>query len=252
MEKNYTIGEVSKLLNVPRSTIRYWDEQGLIHSNRHEENDYRLFDIDDIFQIYDIDFYRKLDVPIKQMKNLYGQTIEEHYKTIAETEKRIYLEKKELQKKHEEILKRKEQLEMMLAHQTSDYPVETPPFKAIVMVDSEDILDSKPYLETYASFGSVYDFSVSDEMIYGFCTDEKTEQLPMAKMVWQKDPTKKYRRFLLKVEVGNTKNNNIDHVKDELAKQGIKTGNVIGQYLLTNTTEKEVFNEYYQAWIESF
>ncbi len=250
MEKLYTIGEVSKLLNVPKSTIRYWDEQGLIHSSRHEENDYRLFDIDAIFQIYDIDFYRKLDVPIKQMQNLYGKTLEEHYETIAQTEQRIYLEKVELQKKHEEILKRKEQLKLMLAHQNNDFPEETPPFEAIVAVDSDDILDSKAYLETYASFGSVFDFSISDEMIYGFCTDEQTNALPMSKTVWRKDPAKKYRRFLLKVEVGNTKNNNIDQVKNELEKRGLKSGRVIGQYLLTNTTKKDVFEEYYQAWLE--
>lgn len=223
MEKLYTIGEVSKLLNVPKSTIRYWDEQGLIHSSRHEENDYRLFDIDAIFQIYDIDFYRKLDVPIKQMQNLYGKTLEEHYETIAQTEQRIYLEKVELQKKHEEILKRKEQLKLMLAHENSDFPEETPPFEAIVAVDSDDILDSKAYLETYASFGSVFDFSISDEMIYGFCTDEQMNALPMSKTVWRKDQAKKYRRFLLKVEVGNTKNNNIDQVKNELEKRGLKS-----------------------------
>nr|WP_288657793.1 MerR family transcriptional regulator [uncultured Enterococcus sp.] len=98
MPKLYTIGEVSELLNVPKSTIRFWDEQGLIHSLRHEENGYRMFNIDDIFQIYDINFYRKLDVPIKQMKNLYGKTIEEHYATIAETEQRIKQEKISLQK----------------------------------------------------------------------------------------------------------------------------------------------------------
>ncbi len=44
----YTIGQVSELFDLPKSTIRYWDEQGLIRSSRQEENDYRLFDIDDI------------------------------------------------------------------------------------------------------------------------------------------------------------------------------------------------------------
>lgn len=138
----------------------------------------------------------------------------------------------------------------MLTHQNSDFPEEMPPFEAIVAVDSDDILDSKSYLETYASFGSVFDFSISDEMIYGFCTDEQTNDLPMSKTVWRKDPAKKYRRFLLKVEVGNTKNNNVDQVKNELEKRGLKSGRVIGQYLLTNTTKKDVFEEYYQAWLE--
>ena len=114
MQKLYTIGEVSELLNVPRSTIRFWDEQGLIHSLRQEENNYRMFSIEDIFQIYDINFYRKLDVPIKQMKDLYGKTMEELYETIAETEQRIMREKNNLQKKHEEILARKKQLKLMI------------------------------------------------------------------------------------------------------------------------------------------
>ena len=39
MEKNYTIKDVSELLNIPKSTIRYWDEQGLISTTRNEEND---------------------------------------------------------------------------------------------------------------------------------------------------------------------------------------------------------------------
>ncbi len=60
MKKMYTIGQVSELFDLPKSTIRYWDEQGLIRSSRQEENDYRLFDIDDIFMLYDIVFYRKI------------------------------------------------------------------------------------------------------------------------------------------------------------------------------------------------
>ena len=60
MKKMYTIGQVSELFDLPKSTIRYWDEQGLIRSSRQEENDYRLFDIDDIFMLYDIVFYRNL------------------------------------------------------------------------------------------------------------------------------------------------------------------------------------------------
>ena len=68
MEKNYTIKDVSELLNIPKSTIRYWDEQGLISTTRNEENGYRTFDLEDLFKIYDIDFYRKMGIPIKDIK----------------------------------------------------------------------------------------------------------------------------------------------------------------------------------------
>ncbi|MGC3728257.1 MerR family transcriptional regulator, partial [Enterococcus faecalis] len=65
MEKNYTIKEVTELFNIPKSTIRYWDEQGLICTTRNVENGYRSFDLEDLFKIYDIDFYRKMGIPIK-------------------------------------------------------------------------------------------------------------------------------------------------------------------------------------------
>ncbi|MBF8808135.1 MAG: MerR family transcriptional regulator [Enterococcus lacertideformus] len=251
MQKLYTIGEVSELLNVPKSTIRFWDEQGLIHSVRHEENGYRMFNIYDIFQIYDINFYRKLDVPIKQMKNLYGKTMEEHYETIAETEQRIEQEKIDLQKKHEEILTRKNQLKLMIDSKNKDFPKEKIPFEAIVTVESDDILDSKTYLENYASFGCYFDFSISNEMIYGFCTEKESEDIPLSKIVWQNQPFKTYHRFLLQVEVNHTENNNIREIKKKLQKQGYETGEVIVQYLLTNRTEEGSYFEYYQAWIES-
>lgn len=69
MKKMYTIGQVSELFDLPKSTIRYWDEQGLIRSSRQEENDYRLFDIDDIFMLYDIVFYRNIICQIKLDKS---------------------------------------------------------------------------------------------------------------------------------------------------------------------------------------
>ncbi len=251
MQKLYTIGEVSELLNVPRSTIRFWDEQGLIHSLRQEENNYRMFSIEDIFQIYDINFYRKLDVPIKQMKDLYGKTMEELYETIAETEQRIMREKNNLQKKHEEILARKKQLKLMIDQKNKELSVEKIPFEAIVIVESEDILDSKAYLENYASFGGYFDFSEGKEMIYGFCTEKESQNIQLSKVVWQNDPDKNYHRFLLQVEVNHTENNNIEEVKKQLTGQGYETGNVIGQYLLTNRTKEGKDYEYYQAWIET-
>ncbi len=103
----YTIGQVSELFDLPKSTIRYWDEQGLIRSSRQEENDYRLFDIDDIFMLYDIVFYRKLDIPIKQMKNLYGKTLTELYETLDETERRIHKELVVMKQKQKEIREQK-------------------------------------------------------------------------------------------------------------------------------------------------
>lgn len=249
MKRLYSIGEVSELLDIPRSTIRYWDAEGLIHAAREEENGYRLFDIDAIFQVYDINFYRKLDIPMKQMKNLYSKSLNEMYDILAETEQRLDHEKKILEQKHKEVLSRKKQLKEMIDSEPDKFPEEEIPFQKIVVAASDELLYSKEYLKNYSSF-VIYFPENNQNSIYGFCTDEHTKELPGSQTIWQNDPAKKYVRFLLKVEVNNTKNNNLSEVKDRLQKQGYRLGQTIGQYLLTHTTKEKISFEYYRAWIE--
>jgi DNA-binding transcriptional MerR regulator len=39
-----TIGEMSAAAGIPSSTLRYWEHDGLIAAERHEDNNYRLYD----------------------------------------------------------------------------------------------------------------------------------------------------------------------------------------------------------------
>ncbi|EYT95844.1 MerR family transcriptional regulator [Enterococcus mundtii] len=249
MKTMYSIGEVAELLDIPRSTIRYWDAEGLIHTAREEENGYRLFDIDAIFQVYDINFYRKLGIPIKQMKNLYSKSLNELYHTLNETEQRLDHEKKILEQKHKEVLSRKNQLKEMIDSPPNKFPEEEIPFQKIVVAASDDILYSKEYLKNYSSF-VIYFPENTQNGIYGFCTEEHTKELLGSQTIWQNDLTKKYVRFLLKVQVNYTENNNLSEVKDRLQEQGYRLGQTIGQYLLTHTTKENVSFEYYRTWIE--
>lgn len=46
---NYTIGEVSDILNLSKDMIRYYEKQGVIQSHRNTANNYRYYDTDVIF-----------------------------------------------------------------------------------------------------------------------------------------------------------------------------------------------------------
>lgn len=47
-KKWYTIGEVEKEIEVPASTLRHWEKEGLIKPVRHPESGYRVYDREDI------------------------------------------------------------------------------------------------------------------------------------------------------------------------------------------------------------
>lgn len=55
---NYKIGELSKLLKIPETTIRYYDKMGIIDSQKNEENGYRLFNDVDMHNLMHYKMYR--------------------------------------------------------------------------------------------------------------------------------------------------------------------------------------------------
>ena len=54
-----------------------------------KKTDIRTFDLEDLFKIYDIDFYRKMGIPIKDMLNLYKKTPTDLYATMEATEEQL-------------------------------------------------------------------------------------------------------------------------------------------------------------------
>ncbi len=50
-KKWYTIGEVEREIEVPATTIRHWELEGLITPRRHPDNGYRQYSRDDIRQL---------------------------------------------------------------------------------------------------------------------------------------------------------------------------------------------------------
>ena len=90
----------------------------MISTTRNEENGYRTFDLEDLFKIYDIDFYRKMGIPIKDMLNLYKKTPTDLYATMEATEEQLGQEIKRLQHKYKEIKKRKLHLHALIDLET--------------------------------------------------------------------------------------------------------------------------------------
>ena len=64
------IHEVEHLLNLSKKSIRYYEEEGLIHPKRERDNSYRIYEEEDIQKLKTIKFLRELNVSIKDLKRL--------------------------------------------------------------------------------------------------------------------------------------------------------------------------------------
>ncbi len=85
MRKLLTIGELAKILNINASTIRHYEQKGLIVPTKIDENNYRLYDFDKLDKMENILLLRDLDIPLKDLKELLENYSLEKYIEILRT-----------------------------------------------------------------------------------------------------------------------------------------------------------------------
>jgi len=69
------INEIEHIVGLSKKSIRLYEEEGLLKPKRHPENDYRIYDEEDIKKLKIIKFMRELGVPIKELKELFEGTL---------------------------------------------------------------------------------------------------------------------------------------------------------------------------------
>ncbi|GAA0178833.1 MerR family transcriptional regulator [Clostridium sediminicola] len=70
MRKYLTIGELANLLNIATSNIRYYEKEGLVSPCKIDDNGYRLYDYSQLDKLESILLFRKLNIPLKQLKTI--------------------------------------------------------------------------------------------------------------------------------------------------------------------------------------
>ena len=70
MKDGFQINEISKFFNVPASTLRYWEEMGVLAAKKNPENGYRIYTVSDLMTISDILFYKNLGIPLKKIRDM--------------------------------------------------------------------------------------------------------------------------------------------------------------------------------------
>ena len=86
------INEVENRVGITKKNIRFYEEQGLIHPERNQENGYRNYSEDDVEVLLKIKLLRKLSIPIEEIRKL-----ETNHLTLSDCMERhlIYLSHEE-------------------------------------------------------------------------------------------------------------------------------------------------------------
>lgn len=100
----YTIGEVAKKMNIPASTLRYYDKNGLLPFVDRDQNGQRSFKDNDLNFLEVITCMKKCGMTIKEIRHfielcMQGDgTLDERYNLLSQEEQSVKKQIQELQK----------------------------------------------------------------------------------------------------------------------------------------------------------
>ncbi|MGQ3380910.1 MerR family transcriptional regulator [Priestia endophytica] len=108
-EKNLTIGELAKLVNITARTLRYYDNIGLLTPSDYKEGGHRLYSLDDYKRLQQIQSLKFLGFSLKSIEDLLTET----YTPQKNLDEAIDFKTRELLAQKEEIERTINQLEHM-------------------------------------------------------------------------------------------------------------------------------------------
>ncbi len=98
----YTIKDAAQAMNVPTSTIRYYDKEGLLPFVKRLESGYRVFTERDIATLRIIDCLKKTGMPLKDIRQFCAwiqegdSTLQQRYEMFQERKKAVETQLDEL------------------------------------------------------------------------------------------------------------------------------------------------------------
>ncbi|MCP3775055.1 MerR family transcriptional regulator [Paenibacillus sp. MZ04-78.2] len=82
MKSEITISELAKLMNVSVHQIRYFEEKGVLQPAYTDNNQYRMYGIDQVYQLAHILLLRKLGVPVHSIKECMTSYSADQYRQL--------------------------------------------------------------------------------------------------------------------------------------------------------------------------
>ncbi len=247
-EKKYSIQVISRLLDIPKATIRYWNQEGLISPPRNGKNSYREFSLADAMELSNISFYRSIGIPMKELKQMLCSDIWVQEEVLDEAKERLEEKQRKLKQQAERIRMQQKALEQIRQLKEQPLVPGEPPFvKVGAFSHWKEEHWKKISLEPGAfvlALGKTKEEGPQYGIGYG--PGEWQEE---GELLWER----KGQTFLEGLLVANSRDesqNDLEQQKELLRSQGITAGRVIAQYLTSGVNRPGEAWDYYKMWIE--
>ncbi len=90
-----TVKQVSDLTGISVRALHYYDEIGLLKPNKITDAGYRLYDDESIKTLQQILFFKEIDIPLREVKEIMSSQYFDKVEALKNTKKITYFKTKE-------------------------------------------------------------------------------------------------------------------------------------------------------------
>lgn len=243
MRNTFSIGEISELLGIPKSTLRYWESEGLIEEQRDEVNNYRKYGPSSVFTISDLAHFRCLRMSLQDMKKLPHLSPDSLEASLATLDQDLDKKLLELKTAKDYITKKREHIKEYQKLSINQYLPENPDYNQIYRFSIDDTVAWSIYIKD--QYQSILLYNPEEGNVETGLVIPTHEN---HSMLWEKDKARQYLSFVLKVTYSNPSAEDFKPHLNNLISKGYRISNIVARYLFSACDGK--YYDYYKAFAE--
>lgn len=248
MDCVFQIGEISKFFDIPASTLRFWEESGVLIPKKNPENQYRVYTVSDLMTISDILFYKSLGIPLKQIRAMEQMGIQSHQDICLQQMEMLHQQQTVLEQRMQKLQYHMEALNTICQLQKNPYKEVEIDADCIVPFELIEIEKLKQYINNPYLYSRVQHSSHIEQEHRGLSiTYRQKEQEHYMNTLWEKG-LGGYVVCLMKEEIAPGYPNNLSEHLATVQKK-YQTGYVISRFLACAQENGRTY-DFYKTYIE--
>lgn len=248
MAFRFQIGEISRFFDIPASTLRYWEDMGVLNPAKDSENHYREYTVEDLMTISDVIFYKNLGLPLKQIRAMESATPGQHSRLFMEKLSELERQQKLLEERMEKLRCRMKAIQMMdelRQHPYRETAIDTDCIVSFELIERDKL---RRYIGNPYLYSRVQHSDHPEKEQRGLTIPaDLAGQFPDSQILWKKQSSR-FLAFLMKEEIAvgfpNDLRKHLLHLQREH-----KTGAMISRFLFCAQEDGKVY-DFYKTFVE--
>ena len=248
MALNFQIGEISRFFDIPASTLRYWEDKGVLHPEKGRENRYREYTIEDLMTISDVVFYKNLGLQLKEIREMDDTSPEQHGKLFTEKLSELERQQELLARRIEKLRRHMQAVKMLTDLREHPYQESDIDTECIVSFDLIERDKLRQYIENPYLYSRVQHTQTLPQERRGLTVSAgMCSSFPKSSILWQKQSIR-YVTFLMREEVTAGFPNDLAKHLAHIQKSHC-TGAIISRFLLCARENGKIY-DFYKTFVE--